>query len=375
MEIRRPRRCVNKEDKSHCVAEEITTYTTYKIVETTTPVFSCQPDAIYGKQGVRMTERQDYYVLTSAGTVAPGANATVVFDLGEGVVETTRITYNGIVAAGSYPALRLVDLYGSPDSETWTLISSAIGGRGTNDIAMPTPNNFRYIRFYVYNDDPRFGGCGVNNFKIHFKKRVPVDRTTTSPLSSMKYDKETRRRLVCYAELKPFVWVPDLHTEWIQPVFTAPTLWSTDNYYTISASRTDGSYYPYKSFNGDKTTGDSTWWTGDMGALTENNAPWIMLQSRVKPLYLTGVDILNESVSPWNYSQGEVQVSDDGVMWKTVAQLSDGVDAPVTVSTTWNIDKPYFYYRLRFTKGFKNGITAQDITFKGFETKQELIKE
>jgi hypothetical protein len=356
---------VGPKEATKLVSEENTIYTTFNIVDATTPVFSCNPSAAYGKQGVRIIERSDYYVITFTSTQYVGAHATVVFDLGEDAVEANKITYTGVVRDGKNPGFRMLDLAGSPDNENWTIIYSAIGGRGAQNIPIPTPNRYRYIRFYTYVDDTRFGSGGVNNFKIYYKKRVPRSNSTVMP----ECFHETKNQVSYYTQGIPKLstYVPDLTKEWTQPLFSSANCSTEDNYYTISASQTSGTYYPYKSFNGDKTTGDSTWWTGDIGAITESNAPWIMLRSHYKPLYLTEVDILNETVSPWNYAEGEVQVSDDGNTWKTVSKLTPGTNAAVTTTTSWDLDKPYYYYRLRFTKAFANGITMQDVSFKGFE--------
>lgn len=154
----------------------------------TTPIFPTDISASMGIDGITITP-SSYYYLTSLSTHAPARGFTCTFDIGPHKNGIYSIAYNGIVSGGNYPALVLLNVRCSEDGNNWTTIAASYGGRSTTidtPLIIPTPNNYRYLRFDTTNDDTRHSGSGVNSMRLTYGETdlVPSGRSDHDTYSS-----------------------------------------------------------------------------------------------------------------------------------------------------------------------------------------------
>lgn len=154
----------------------------------TTPIFPTDISASMGIDGITITP-SSYYYLTSLSTHAPARGFTCTFDIGPHKNGIYSIAYNGIVSGGNYPALVLLNVRCSEDGNNWTTIAASYGGRGTTidtPLVIPTPNNYRYLRFDTTNDDTGYSGSGVNSMRLTYGETdlVPSGRSDHDTYSS-----------------------------------------------------------------------------------------------------------------------------------------------------------------------------------------------
>lgn len=153
--------------------------------------------------------------------------------------------------------------------------------------------------------------------------------------------------------------------DWTQPVFTADTMNVDGIWYNLTASSTYSgqSYQKYRAFDGDITSKNYGWWTGNV-TVSEEKPAWLCLQSDHK-LKLTSVSVMNGVYTPDNFKTGFVQVSNDGVSWTNVATLTGTNTAGYVTTVDISVTEGYHYYRLYFTSDFADGVEIQEVTYTG----------
>lgn len=127
------------------------------------------------------------------------------------------------------------------------------------------------------------------------------------------------------------------------------------------------------AFDGDITTDDRCWWTGDIGQVTPSNPAWITYYTPVaiKP---TKVKIYNEVATPANLKNAIIQGSNDNTNWDNLYSI---VNSPDTTSYVgeYNLttNNKYKYIRIYITDGYETsygGVAIQGIEIFGFSKRE-----
>lgn len=134
----------------------------------------------------------------------------------------------------------------------------------------------------------------------------------------------------------------------------------TTNDWTATASNTNGSYSAWKAFNGNFTTSNDCWYSGNLSSTTTES--WIQLQSP-EPNYIKSVYIKNEIETAQNFKNAIIQGSTDGSIWDNLYTITD---RPNTVgyeeTYTVNSNNKYNYVRLLITENYTtSGVSIQEI--------------
>lgn len=134
----------------------------------------------------------------------------------------------------------------------------------------------------------------------------------------------------------------------------------TTNDWTATASNTNGSYSAWKAFNGNFTTSNDCWYSGNLSSTTTES--WIQLQSP-EANYIKSVYIKNEIETAQNFKNAIIQGSTDGSIWDNLYTITD---RPNTVgyeeTYTVNSNNKYNYVRLLITENYTtSGVSIQEI--------------
>jgi hypothetical protein len=200
----------------------------YKYINTDSvnPQYSSQSQAELGVNEVKMITNPRYYAVTNSSGARLATNQVVTFDMGSQCISIKSIGYYGKVVAGKSPSLVMKNIQCSTDNSTWTTISSSFGKRGdflTNPLVIPTPNNYRYIRWTCNRDDGGFSTGDAYNLTIKYVKRNSVEST----YKDYDYYKlhNTYSLYKDNNELTYYKW-----TNWTQPTLTANGIMGVSNF-------------------------------------------------------------------------------------------------------------------------------------------------
>lgn len=127
-----------------------------------------------------------------------------------------------------------------------------------------------------------------------------------------------------------------------------------------SAHEEDPAYY---AFDGDTTTEERCWWTGEVGQITPQNPAWITYYFP-QAIVPTQVKIYNELASPCNIKNAVIQGSNDNSNWTDLYTITNSPDTTGYVNTC-NIEtnNSYKYFRVYITDGYdaQYGVSIQEI--------------
>lgn len=145
---------------------------------------------------------------------------------------------------------------------------------------------------------------------------------------------------------------------WTNPQITSN---SQDGYVASASTSASPSNGPYRAFDKDITGQDLCWYTGSVSM-----PQWIMLECP-EPVRLTSCMIMNEVKTPESFKSGYIQGSNDGSTFDTLYTITDRAST-AGLQTTYQIDtnKYYKYLRVYCTATSGNGLSIQEIEFKGF---------
>ena len=152
---------------------------------------------------------------------------------------------------------------------------------------------------------------------------------------------------------------------WTNPQMTS----NSQNGYVASASVSSStSNGPYRAFDKDITGQDLCWYTGSVSM-----PQWIMLECP-EPVRLTSCMIMNEVKTPESFKSGYIQGSNDGSTFDTLYTITDRAST-ASLKTTYQIDtdKYYKYLRVYCTATSGNGLSVQEIEFKGFVKDPNIV--
>lgn len=158
-------------------------YYKYISINTTNPKYISTEEADFGVDGVRMITNPRYWAITTSSGARLATNQVVTFDMGSQCESINSIGYYGKVVAGVSPSLVMKTIQCSTDNSTWTTISSSFGKRGdflTSPLVIPTPNNYRYIRWTCNRDDGGFSTGDAYNLTIKYTKKTIIEADSSN---------------------------------------------------------------------------------------------------------------------------------------------------------------------------------------------------
>lgn len=114
------------------------------------------------------------------------------------------------------------------------------------------------------------------------------------------------------------------------------------------------------AFNGDWTTGDQCWWTGENVGLPQ----WIQMKSPTKK-FIKSIIVKNETASPVSPYSGQIYGSNDGTNWTYIKdfqrEMSNNTEGYQTYELVDSLE-PFMYCRLQITSSSSgNSVSIQEI--------------
>lgn len=162
-----------------CLKKPVRYYWKYSYIDATTPAFTSQAEASAGIDGYKMIAGSGYWPVTGNSIYVLDPNLGMTFDIGENTGGIKELSFCGIGAWSAYVSLKIINVQCSEDNITWATVASAVGDinyEGLNTLTIPSPNNYRYIRFTTYNDDTGWAGGGYS-LKFVYGKRIVIKAT------------------------------------------------------------------------------------------------------------------------------------------------------------------------------------------------------
>lgn len=229
-----------------CVKKTVRHYWKYSYEDATTPSFNSQAEASAGIDGYKMLTAANLWALTQNSTIVIDPYILFTFDIGENTGGIKELSFCGIGAWSAYVSLKIINVQCSEDNITWATVASAVGDinyEGLNTLTIPSPNNYRYIRFTTYNDDTGWAGGGYS-LKFVYGKRIVIKATQDD------YDYFTDDEVaVLPKEIVRHYW-KYIYEPWTQPKATANTTAITGGNMVTSASSNYSGEDPWRGFNG-----------------------------------------------------------------------------------------------------------------------------
>jgi len=398
---------INKESSTEVLTYKMgRVYYKYEYADVATPVFNSQAEATEGIDGVKIIGGANYYSMTGTSTTVLNNWNTVTFDIGEHNKNIKSLGYVGVCVDSQYPGTVLLDVQCSEDNQTWTTIRSSFGGRGNYKnypLNIPYPNNYRYLRYTTYCDDPGFGQYGGSyGLSILYSKAyevrstsddydfyrdeltwtkpqdIAVDVTKNPYKLTITGTPETNDTLACtwvhtvdpdhYSDkaLKQVVtkYYKGINETWLQPIFSSNTKYESGIYYTLRGSRESGA--AYLALNGSWDGSENCWWTGSYTVTEADPAIWNIITS--KPIKIITLKIKNEVSSPVNFKTATWQGSKDNENWDILANINGtNTTGYITTVNFTQEDLDYYpYHRFVVTESFGSGVSVQQFGLTGY---------